>query len=210
MSSFDHPIHDDELEADDAVAEVSLRPMWRYRSSKRRFAALGAVVLTVFVVAALVQGIVSSQSKTSNVLVGRTEKLAPSFTLANLANPSSQVSLGAFRGKLLVLNFWASWCVPCRTEMPLLERAYRTEQGKVQFLGVDTNDTPSAGLAFYRHVHVTYPAASDPKGAIATRYGLFGLPTTVFISPSGRIIGRFIGQLHTNTLLAALKEAFHE
>ncbi len=210
MNSFDHPIQDDELGADDVVAEVPLRPRWRSRSSKRRFAALGIVVLTVFVVGALLQGIFSSQSKTSNVLVGRTEKLAPSFTLANLANPSNQVSLSAFRGKPLVLNFWASWCVPCRTEMPLLERAYRAEKGKVQFLGVDSNDTPSAGLAFYRHVHVTYPAASDPKGTIATRYGLFGLPTTVFISPSGKIVGRFIGQLHANTLLAALKEAFHE
>ncbi len=210
MSSFDHPIHDDELEVDDAVAEVPLCPTWRNGNSKRRFATLGTAVLTVFVAVALLQGIFSSQSKTSNVLVGRTEKLAPSFTLANLANPLNQVSLSAFRGKPLVLNFWASWCVPCRTEMPLLERAYRTEKGKVLFLGVDSNDTPSAGLAFYRHVHATYPAVSDPKGTIATRYGLFGLPTTVFISPSGRIIGRFIGQLHTNTLLAALKEAFHE
>jgi peroxiredoxin len=94
--------------------------------------------------------------------------------------------------------------------MPLLERTYRAEKGKVQFLGIDSNDTPSAGLAFYNHVHVTYPALSDPKGSIATRYGLFGLPTTVFISPSGRIIGRFIGQLHANTLRTALKEAFHE
>jgi peroxiredoxin len=94
--------------------------------------------------------------------------------------------------------------------MPLLERAYRAEKGNVQFLGVDSNETPSAGLAFYDHVHVTYPAASDPKGSVATRYGLFGLPTTIFISPSGKIVGRFIGQLHSNTLLAALKEAFHE
>ena len=210
MNSFDHPIQDDELGADVVVAEVPLRPTGRSRSSKRRFAALGIVVLTVFVVGALLQGIFSSQSKTSNVLVGRTEELAPSFTLANLANPSNQVSLSAFRGKPLVLNFWASWCVPCRTEMPLLERAYRAEKGKVQFLGVDSNDTPSAGLAFYDHVHVTYPAASDPKGSVATRYGLFGLPTTVFISPSGKIVGRFVGQLHANTLLAALKEAFHE
>jgi cytochrome c biogenesis protein CcmG/thiol:disulfide interchange protein DsbE len=203
-------MQDDKRGADDAVAKVSQRPTLRGRGSKRRFVVLGIVVLTVFVVGALVQGFLSSHSKTSNVLVGRTQKLAPTFTLANLANPSSRVSLSAFRAKPLVLNFWASWCVPCRAEMPLLERAYRAEKGNVQFLGVDSNETPSAGLAFYDHVHVTYPAASDPKGSVATRYGLFGLPTTIFISPSGKIVGRFIGQLHSNTLLAALKEAFHE
>lgn len=210
MSSFDESVRDDEREIDDALPDLARRPTWRSRGPKRRFGVLGIVLVTVFVVVALVQGFVSSRSNTPSVLVGRTDKLAPPFTLASLSGTSRKVSLRAFRGKPLVLNFWASWCVPCRTEMPLLERTYRAEKGKVQFLGIDSNDTPSAGLAFYNHVHVTYPALSDPKGSIATRYGLFGLPTTVFISPSGRIIGRFIGQLHANTLRTALKEAFHE
>ena len=210
MSAFDDSVRDDERGIDDAVADVARRPTWRRRGPRRRLAVLGIVLLSVFVAGALWQGIVSSQSNTPSVLVGRTDKLAPSFTLASLSGPSREVSLSVFRGRPLVLNFWASWCVPCRTEMPLLERTYRAERGKVQFLGIDSNDTPNAGLAFYDHVHVTYPALSDPKGSIATRYGLFGLPTTVFISPSGKIIGRFIGQLHANTLLAALKEAFHE
>lgn len=210
MSSFDDSVRDDELGVDDAVADVARRPTWHRRGPRRRFAVLGIVFVTVFVVVALLQGFVSSRSSTPSVLVGRTDKLAPAFTLASLSGSPRKVSLSAFRGKPLVLNFWASWCVPCRTEMPLLERTYRAEKGRVQFLGIDSNDTPSAGLAFYDHVRVTYTALSDPKGSIATRYGLFGLPTTVFISSSGKIIGRFIGQLHANTLLAALKEAFHE
>ena len=210
MSSFDDSVRDDERGINDAVAGLAHRSTWRSRGPKRRFAVLGIVLVTIFVVVALVQGFVSSQSNTPSVLVGRTDKLAPTFTLPSLSGASREVSLSAFRGKPLVLNFWASWCVPCRTDMPLLERTYRAEKGRVQFLGIDSNDTPSAGLAFYDHVHVNYPALSDPKGTIATRYGLFGLPTTVFISSSGRIIGRFIGQLHASTLLAALKEAFHE
>lgn len=207
MSSIDDSVRDDEQGIDAGVAR---RPTWRRRGPKRRFVVLGSVLLTIFVVLALVQGFAISRSNTPSVLVGRTDKLAPTFTLASLSGSSREVSLRAFRGKPLVLNFWASWCVPCRSEMPLLERTYRAEKGRVQFLGIDSNDTPSAGLAFYDHVHVTYPALSDPKGSIATRYGLFGLPTTVFISSSGKIIGRFIGQLHANTLFAAIKEAFHE
>ena len=92
--------------------------------------------------------------------------------------------------------------------MPLLEAAFRAEHGKVAFLGVDTNDTASAAKAFLAQVHVTYPAASDPTASLATSYGLIGLPITVFISPSGKIVGRHIGELQADTLRAALHEAF--
>jgi peroxiredoxin len=93
--------------------------------------------------------------------------------------------------------------------MPLLEQAYRAEHGRILFVGIDANDTPSAGRAFLNQVHVTYPIGSDSGAGVATQYGLFGLPTTIFVSPSGKIVGRFIGQLHADSLRAALKEAFH-
>jgi peroxiredoxin len=93
--------------------------------------------------------------------------------------------------------------------MPLLEQAFQAEHGRVQFLGIDANDTPGAARAFLDQVHVTYPAASDPNGSVATQFSLFGLPTTLFISASGTIVGRYIGQLHSDTLRAALEEAFH-
>jgi cytochrome c biogenesis protein CcmG/thiol:disulfide interchange protein DsbE len=92
--------------------------------------------------------------------------------------------------------------------MPLLEAAFRAEHGKVAFLGVDSNDTASAAKAFLSQVHVTYPAVSDPTASLATSYGLFGLPTTVFISPTGKIVGRHIGELQADTLRAGLHEAF--
>jgi peroxiredoxin len=93
--------------------------------------------------------------------------------------------------------------------MPLLEQAFQAEHGRVQFLGIDANDTRAAGKAFLDQVHVTYPAASDANGGVATQFSLFGLPTTLFISASGTIVGRYIGQLHSDTLQAALEEAFH-
>jgi cytochrome c biogenesis protein CcmG/thiol:disulfide interchange protein DsbE len=92
--------------------------------------------------------------------------------------------------------------------MPLLESAFRAEHGKVAFLGVDSNDTASAAKAFLAQVHVTYPAVSDPTASLASRFNLVGLPTTVFISPTGKIVGRHIGELQANTLRAALHEAF--
>ena len=142
-------------------------------------------------------------------MIGRTGRPAPGFSLPNLSKPGQTVSLPAFRGKPLVVNFWASWCIPCRVEMPLLEQTFRAEHGTIQFLGIDANESPSAGRTFLNQVHVTYPAASDANGSVASQYSLFGLPTTIFISPSGAIVGRFIGQLHDDTLQAALKEAFH-
>ncbi|MBF6558301.1 MAG: TlpA family protein disulfide reductase [Acidimicrobiales bacterium] len=126
-----------------------------------------------------------------------------------MSTPGKTISLAALRGKPLVVNFWASWCIPCRTEMPLLEQAFRSEHGRVRFLGIDANDTSSAARTFLNQVHVTYPAVSDADGSVALQYKLFGLPTTVFISSSGKTMGRHIGELQAGTLRAALKEAFN-
>ena len=174
----------------------------------RRLVVIAVVVTVAFVGVAILQAVSSTSTSGSKVLVERTNRPAYDFTLHELASPSRTLSLSNFHGKDLVLNFWASWCVPCRTEMPLLERAFAGLKGRVQFLGIDSNDNQVAGLAFYRHVHVSYPAVSDPSAILAVRYGLIGFPTTVFISPSGKVLGRFIGQLSDTTLRAALKEAF--
>lgn len=106
-----------------------------------------------------------------------------------------------------MINFWASWCIPCRTEVALLEQAFRAGHGKVQFLGI-----------VQRHIKCRplpscpggsdYPVGSDNSGDTAIRYGLPGVPTTIFVSSSGRIAGRIIGQLQADFLRSALKEAF--
>ncbi len=135
---------------------------------------------------------------------------APGFSLSNLEEPTDHVSLAKYRGRPVVLNFWASWCVPCRKEMPLLEATYHRDSAGVVFVGIDTNDTRSAALAFARETGVSYPLASDPGGTAATNYGLFGLPTTVFIDRTGHIVGREVGELHGDTLsfgLARLEAA---
>jgi len=198
--------NDTKAASDDFVTETESSPS---RRLKGRW--LVVLVLVVALVAlGIYQGVTSSPSTPSNVLTGRTSAPAIRFDLTSITNPSQSLSLAKFRGHPLVINFWASWCGPCRTEMPLLEKAFRSEGGKVDFLGVDTNDSSGAARSFLQRVSVAYPVASDPKGSLAAKYGLFGLPTTIFISSTGKVVGRHIGQLRATTLKAALAEAFNK
>jgi len=165
-------------------------------------------VAAAFLAFGIFQGLSSSPDARANQLSGPSGARAINFSLPSVTNSHRVLSLKSFRGRSLVINFWASWCVPCRTEMPLLEKAYRAEGGNVAFVGIDTNDTPAAARAFLAKVHVTYPVASDTNGSLALKYGLFGLPTTIFISATGKVLGRHIGQFYANTLSAALRQAF--
>ena len=174
----------------------------------RRSAVIVSCALLALVGGALYATLSESDTAVSSALVDRTDLRAPVFSLADLLSPGQSISSADFRGHDLVVNFWASWCVPCETEMPLLESAYRAEHGRVTFLGIDTNDTRNAAIAFLAKVRVTYDAASDPHGRVSSAYRLFGLPTTVFISSSGRVLGRHIGQMNASTIEAALREAF--
>lgn len=177
--------------------------------SRRRWF-VGLVVVAVLSAISIVAVEVLSPASTAEPanLEGPTGRPAPAFALPGLQRPADVVSLGSFRGRPLVINFWSSWCIPCRTEMPLLETAFRNGGGKVAFVGIDTNDTAGAADAFAAQVHVTYPLASDPHSDISVLYGLVGLPITVFISPSGKILGRHFGQLDAGTLRADLRAAF--
>lgn len=185
------------------------RPRRRYR--RRRWALIGAVVvLSMLAGTGLYAALAGSGSGVIDPLVGRTHKPAPGFSLPGLLAPGREVSLADFRGKPLVVNFWASWCYPCETEMPLLEAAFRSERGAVQFLGIDADDTRNSALRFLKKVHITYPSLvlSDPANPVTTSYGLIGLPITYFISPAGTVMGRHIGQMNRATLEAALDLAF--
>jgi thiol-disulfide isomerase/thioredoxin len=199
------------VEPNERLGDVTVEPVASAESPRRRFKRRWLAVIGL--VAALVgfavfQGISSSPNAESNQLTGPSGAPAFNFSLPSVTTGQRALTLSTFRGRSLVINFWASWCVPCRTEMPLLEKAYKAEGGKVAFVGIDTNDTPAAARAFLAKVHVSYPTASDTNGSLAAKYGLFGLPTTVFISASGKVLGRHIGQFYANTLSAALHQAF--
>ncbi|MCS7173775.1 MAG: TlpA family protein disulfide reductase [Armatimonadetes bacterium] len=120
---------------------------------------------------------------------------APDFILETL--DSRELALSQLLGKPVVMNFWASWCVPCRLEMPILEDAAKRHRGRVHFLGVNVLDRPSLARAFVRKLGVTFPSVLDEDGTVLARYRVVGLPTTVFITRSGRIFevhaGPFVG-----------------
>lgn len=117
---------------------------------------------------------------------------APSFT-ARRVDASGSLDLASLRGKPVVLNFWASWCVPCKGEAKLLEQAWNTYRSKgVVFVGVDYNDVTSDARTFMARHGVTYPIVQDGSGAIGDRYGLTGVPETFFIDRRGRLVGSHI------------------
>ena len=117
---------------------------------------------------------------------------APEFTLPNPAG--KKVSLKDFRGKLVLLNFWASWCAPCREEMPAMERLYQRykDQGFV-ILGVNVKDDKKSALSFLKELKITFPIAFDPQGEVGLLYGAWGLPVTYLIDTRGTAIARAWG-----------------
>lgn len=124
----------------------------------------------------------------------------PDFVVPALRAGQPPVSLADFRGRPVVLNFFASWCHPCKAELPLLRSAWARSAGKVAFIGVDVNDSRSNALSLVSADHVGYTLASDPSGALAVRLGLLSLPDTVFIDPADKVAHTQIGQLDAKTL----------
>jgi len=117
---------------------------------------------------------------------------APGFTLAT---PEGQtLALSSFRGRVVFLNFWATWCPPCRLEMPSMERLHQEfkDQG-LAILAVDIEESPKLVAKFMREFRLTFPALLDSDSRVSSRYAVRGLPTTVLIDRRGRIAGRAIG-----------------
>lgn len=135
-----------------------------------------------------------------------TGKPAPDFSLTLF--DGNTIRLSDFRGKVVFLNFWASWCPPCRAEARLLEEAWQRykDQGIV-FLGVDIQDTEAEARRFLQEFGVTYLNGRDPKNRIAIDYGVYGIPETFFIDKEGRITYKHIGALGWQTLVAKLGDA---
>jgi cytochrome c biogenesis protein CcmG, thiol:disulfide interchange protein DsbE len=133
---------------------------------------------------------------------------APSFSLGRL-DGSGAVSLRSLRGKTVVLNFWASWCDPCKREAPALEQLWQQYRGKgVVVLGVDTGpDAKSDGRRFVAAHGITYPVLFDRNALVAANlYGVAALPVTYVLDRSGRVVG---GGLLGPISDGAFKDTFH-
>src|SRR5690242_4989065 len=112
---------------------------------------------------------------------------APALELPRLGS-AGKASLADYRGRVVVLNFWASWCDPCKSETPLLQRWQRRIQSQgATVLGVDEQDVEGDALSFARRYGVTYPSLRDGPGAKQKEFGVTGVPETIVIDRRGRV-----------------------
>ena len=141
-----------------------------------------AVLLAVAVVGLLVYGLVSK----GNSRIAAGEK-APSPELPKLAEPG-QGSLKEYRGKWVLVNFWASWCEPCREEAPALSK-FEEEHGGKKFtvVGIDTQDISDDGLKFAKEFGLTYPLLHDGNGDNGHEFGTTGVPENYLLEPNGKL-----------------------
>jgi len=126
---------------------------------------------------------------------------APTFSLQRL-NGAGTLTLASLRGKAVVLNFWASWCAPCKSEAPLLEQLWRQYRGKgVVFVGIDSNDAAGDARRFVAAHGITYPVVSDKNGLVAAnRYDIADLPVTYFVDRRGRLVAtHLLGAVNKDT-----------
>ena len=130
---------------------------------------------------------------------------APNFFFTSWNGQTLQ--LAALTGHPVILNFWASWCDPCRKEAPVLESAWqRHQRDGLLLLGVDHHDTASAAQQFLQTYGITYPNGPDAADRISARYGVNDIPTTIFIDRSGIVVRAILGQLTAATLEGAIQQ----
>ena len=164
-------------------------------------------MVVVFVLVAALLALVAFQMRRNGPLaagrVGEGER-APDFTLQTFAGET--IRLADLRGQVVVVNFWASWCVPCEAEALELERAWQQYRDRgVMFLGVDYVDTEREALAFLDEFGVTYPNGPDLRTEISHRFRVRQVPETFVVDPTGTLAAVFIGPTTQAQLQAAIE-----
>jgi cytochrome c biogenesis protein CcmG/thiol:disulfide interchange protein DsbE len=117
---------------------------------------------------------------------------APAFTLDRL-DTDGQLGIADLRGKAVVVNFWASWCIPCRDEAPVLQQTYERYRDRgLVVLGIDVNDFRQDARRFMKRYGLTYPVVYDGKGSTVGKWGVRGFPETFFVDRTGKLVGERI------------------
>lgn len=145
------------------------------------------------------QNFVSKDSSVTFYPPGK-RKAAPDLSGTSITG--GKVSLASYRGKVVVINFWASWCAPCRAEAAGLEHVAKATAGKVQFLGVATRDSAANAREFARDHGVTYPSITDKDGFLAAHFPQVpqSLPSTLVLDPEGRVAARVVAGIDQDEL----------
>lgn len=184
----------------ECTAQVAMQQA--HRRSVRIWQSIFTLVLVGFIALLAARLVQTNQSE------HRASGQAPLFTFTTFEGET--ISLEALRGKGVVLNFWASWCAPCRDEAPLLEATWRREkENGIVFIGLDYLDQEPAARAYLAEFDITYPNGPDLQSAVARRYGIKGVPETFFIDPEGVIqevvVGPIVNQAQLDALLDKIR-----
>jgi thiol-disulfide isomerase/thioredoxin len=136
--------------------------------------------------------------------------LVPDITGVSLTGTA--IKMSSYRGKVLVLNFWGSWCGPCRAEAPTLEVAYQQYHAQgVDFLGDDVGDTPTNALSFTHSERISYPSINDPGYSVVQQFSQAAPvsypPTTAVIDKTGHVVGMVLGPVSISELTPLLHQA---
>lgn len=142
-----------------------------------------------------------------DIRTGTIGKPAPAFTLQRL-DGSGDVTLAELSGKVVVINFFASWCGPCLQENPTLVRVYERYRASsdVVLLGVNNWESRESGRAYVERMGMVWPTVADDEGRVSLSYGVFGPPETFFIGVDGVIAGRHIGPIDEATLVNGIEK----
>lgn len=140
-----------------------------------------------------------------DIRTGTIGQAAPAFDLERLDEPG-RLRLADLSGKIVIVNFYASWCVPCKEEAPALVRAWeRYRKADVVFVGIVYQDSPQAAKEFHDRLGQTWPIALDDNSRTAIAFGVFGIPETYFIGRDGKLEGRHIGPIDEATLIRGIE-----
>lgn len=167
---------------------------------------IGFIILGLGFVAAFVAVVYRNFGKDPHhIPFGLLGKPAPPFTLRRL-DSGEPVTLEQLKGRPLVLNFWASWCGPCRQEHPVLEWAAKNWGDQVQFYGVIYEDTEENAKEFLARHGSGFPQLVDPKSSMAVDYAVTGVPETYFIDRDGIIRGKYAAPIDPQTMAERIRQ----
>jgi thiol-disulfide isomerase/thioredoxin len=187
-----------------------------FRAKRRTVVTVTAVVAVLLAGALAVTFLTQGKGNAAGNSDGTVEyqpghrPLAPDFTATSLSGAT--ISLSSYRGKTVVLNFWGSWCPPCRAEAPTLAVLSKQYNSKgVAFLGDDVGDTPANALAFTHSVGTTYPSINDPSYLVVQKFSqvapVSDTPTTVVIDKTGHVAGMVLGAVSYGEMTTLLRNA---
>ena len=165
-----------------------------------------SISLILGIIFLFAKGLTNDKSTSSKSGFTRVGEKAPNFEFNSIIN-SKDITLSEYIGDPLVINFWASWCPPCREESELLEKTYKelTDQ-KIKFIGINIQDTEIEAKNYISEFNITYPNGMDIDGRISIDYGVIGLPVTFFINKDGIINTRWVGAISKSELYSNISQ----